>query len=125
MNFDRKEKTILIVDDEDYMVQMLETTMDLKGYDVLATQDASEALEIYSKNAGKIDLVITDQKMPVMHGTDLAREIKIISPEVPVIIYTGYADEVEKNIAEELGLFIINKPIIKKLNEMVDNILGK
>lgn len=123
MEYTKKNKTILLLDDEDYMVQMLETTMELKGYDVFSSTEVLKAIEIFRENSEKIDLIITDQKMPIMLGIDFAKEIKKIDKNVPIIIYSGYSDDIKEKTIKELNLIIIKKPIIKKLIKIVGEIL--
>jgi len=120
----KEKKTILLVDDENYIVEMIAVTLEIKGYNVLSTDKALDALELFKTNADVIDLVISDQKMPRMLGTELAENILSIKNDVPVIIYTGFADEIDNSKAEELKLHIIKKPIIRNLLKEVSEILG-
>lgn len=118
------KKTILLVDDENYIVEMIAVTLEIKGYKVLSTDKALEALELFKNHQDEIGLIISDQKMPRMLGTELAENILQIRNDVPIVIYTGFADEIDNNRAEELRLRIIKKPIIRNLLKEVADILG-
>lgn len=80
---------ILVVDDEQNIRITLFEALSRNGYDVVAATDGLMALDIYDKH--KIDLVITDIKMPKMDGLELLHRLKRKNPELPVIIITGYA----------------------------------
>jgi len=118
------KKTILLVDDENYIVEMIAVTLEIKGYKVLSTDKALDALELFKNNQDEIGLVISDQKMPRMLGTELAENILQIRNDIPIVIYTGFADEIDNNRAEQLKLHIIKKPIIRNLLKEVADILG-
>lgn len=118
------KKTILLVDDENYIVEMIAVTLEIKGYKVLSTDKALDALELFKNNQDEISLVISDQKMPRMLGTELAENILQIRNDIPIVIYTGFADEIDNNRAAHLNLYIIKKPIIRNLLKVVSDILG-
>jgi len=82
-------KTILLVDDDDSTVEFLAQLLDLEGYAVLTASNGQEALECASKTVP--DLIITDQRMPVMTGAELFRALKRSVPlrHVPVILVTS------------------------------------
>jgi len=81
---------ILFVDDEEDVVFSGKKMLERLGYDVIACRDGSEALELFSATPERFDLVITDQNMPNMSGTELTREIMKIRSDIPVILCTGY-----------------------------------
>jgi CheY-like chemotaxis protein len=58
------------------------------------------------------DLVITDMVMPNMTGKELARELKAVRPDIPIILCTGFADSITEEQAKELGMgALITKPV--------------
>jgi CheY-like chemotaxis protein len=82
-------KTILVVDDDDSTVEFLTQLLELEGYAVLTASNGREALERAS--AALPGLIVTDQRMPVMTGTELFRALRK-SPrlrQVPVILVTS------------------------------------
>ncbi len=83
-----EEKSILVVDDEPDMRTALTQALASSGYSVLSASSGHEALEKVKKENFRI--IITDVKMPQMSGIDFLKEVKKISPQVPVIMITGY-----------------------------------
>jgi CheY-like chemotaxis protein len=82
---------ILVVDD-DVLIQMATSDMILDlGHEAREAGSGREALEIL-KGGEKIDLVVSDQSMPGMSGTELAREIRSFLPDMPILLATGYGD---------------------------------
>jgi len=82
--------TILVVDDEAMIRNLLEKILAREGYKILMAKDGQEALDIISSK--KVDIVISDMKMPRMNGLDLLKIIKKERPEIGVVIMTGYGD---------------------------------
>ena len=80
---------IIIVDDEERMCESLSALLTGKGYHVDSFQNSSEAAESIKNN--KVDLVITDIKMPELNGLDLLKIVKSVDNDIPVILLTGYA----------------------------------
>lgn len=100
---------ILLVDDEERILRTL--TMLLKmQYQVFSTTDGNEALNILKQE--KIHVLISDQRMPLMAGTELLRQAKNISPQTMRILLTGYADvDAAVDSVNEGEIFrYINKP---------------
>ena len=84
---------ILVVDDEPVVIQVIQATLLLSGHVVTTASSGDEALELF--RSGKWDLVITDRKMPGKTGEELAREIKMLDPTMPVIMTTGSMEPVQ------------------------------
>jgi CheY-like chemotaxis protein len=83
------------------------------GYEVVARTSSIEALQLFRVQAGKFDLVITDQTMPNMTGADMAREMMRIRPDIPVILCTGYSEIISEAKARAIGIRkFIMKPLI-------------
>lgn len=102
-------KTILLVDDEPEILKMLEET--LSDYQVIARPDAESALSVI-RGGARVDLVLTDNCMPGMKGSELIAALKKDAPTVPVIMLTAYSsvESYLQNISG--GAFeYINKPV--------------
>ena len=100
--------------------------MEENGYRATAVNDSSEALALFKSNPNYYSLVITDQTMPRLTGTELITEIRKISPEQPVILCTGYSDKVDSGIARELDIPFFDKPIdMTKLVTTISMLLTK
>ena len=83
----RPKKVILCVDDSEQALSVRKFMLETRGYRVLASIAPDEALEIFRQ--GGIDLVVSDLTMPRMDGNELARRMKEISPEVPILLLSG------------------------------------
>jgi len=104
---------ILFVDDEKEITFMGKRMLESLGYTVEIKTDSGEALEEFQKNPNKYDLLVTDQAMPRMVGTELIRQVKQIRPDLKSIIITGYQDSIPENTMEQYEIFdIISKPLI-------------
>lgn len=82
--------SVLIVDDEEMMRNLLGKILSREGYRISSAEDGQGALETMGQK--KIDIVISDMKMPRMNGFELLKVIKQEYPEVGVIIITAYGD---------------------------------
>jgi two-component system, OmpR family, response regulator CpxR len=83
----RPKKTILCVDDNEQALSVRKFMLETRGYRVLAMQVPEEAIEVFRQ--GGIDLVLSDLTMPRMDGNELARRMKEIMPEVPILLMSG------------------------------------
>jgi CheY-like chemotaxis protein len=79
--------TILCVDDEDIPRTLRKLILQKQGYQVTAVASGAEALEVLSR--ARIDLVLSDQMMPNMTGTELTKFVKAMRPAIPVILISG------------------------------------
>jgi len=95
---------ILLVDDEVVLVELGQKLVSMLGYTVKATTSPLKALELISEAPQKYDLLITDQTMPDMLGTELIREAQLIRPDLPVLLITGYNSKINKNNAGNQGV---------------------
>ncbi|WP_448384531.1 PAS domain S-box protein, partial [Desulfosoma sp.] len=86
------KETILVVEDEEALRNMIEEVLRGSGYGVFTASSGAEALKILHR-VSDIDLVITDVVMPEMNGVTLSREITRYAPQMPVLFISGYADE--------------------------------
>jgi CheY-like chemotaxis protein/anti-sigma regulatory factor (Ser/Thr protein kinase) len=102
---------ILLVDDELIVLSSVSKALKHLGYEVTAVEDSGEAFAVFSRSPGEFDLVITDLTMPGMSGIELAEKIKELSPDVPVILCTGFNDIIDEQEAREKGITgLIFKP---------------
>ena len=123
-------ETVLVVDDEEDVVSLLKRMLCRAGYRVTASVGSRKALRLYQATPDAFDLVLTDMTMPGMTGYELAREIKAMTPDTPVILCTGYKDRVIRDKAEKIGVCtFLMKPVSMRtlLNEVrkeLDTILA-
>jgi len=85
-----------------------------------------EALELFRAKADQFDLVITDMTMPNMTGEELAREILGIRPGIPIILCTGFSENMSEGKAKALGIreFVMKPLVIMDLAKAIRRALG-
>ena len=116
-------RNLLIVDDEEIMRNFLGEVFSEEGYQLDFASDGDEAIEkIRQKN---YRVIITDIRMPKVEGTEVLRVAKEVSPQVEVIIITGYASDVAARECEKLGAYAyLSKPFqIKHIRDLVNKIV--
>jgi signal transduction histidine kinase/CheY-like chemotaxis protein len=86
--------TIVVVDDEEIVRSMAKTVLERYGYTVIVAEDGKAGVEVLTQRKSDITLVILDMTMPVMSGEETFQQIRMISPDVRVILSSGY-NEVE------------------------------
>ena len=92
LNFAQDEKqTVLIVDDEENNLQLLKRTFRGK-YNLLTATNGVEALNVVREYGDKIALIVSDQKMPVMEGTEFFKQVRESHPQIVKILLTGHVD---------------------------------
>ena len=116
---------ILIVDDEDVQREMLGGYLEKKGYDVQLSSSGSIALDII--NAGPVDIMITDQKMPEMSGIELAAKVREEHPNISVLIVTAFGSVDDAVQAMKKGVEdYLTKPVnLEELELNLERILEK
>ncbi len=106
---------ILYVDDEELLAEMGKSMLERLGYQVTVRSSSLEALTTFQNQPEMFDLVITDQTMPGMTGSDLARRIMQIRPFMPIILCTGYSNLISEEKAKSLGIKgFAMKPLARK-----------
>jgi len=105
---------VLFVEDEAILVQMANEMLSQLGYKVTTMASPLAALEIFKSNPWIFDIVVTDHTMPGMTGAELAKELIGIRPEIPVILITGYSEEIGPQRARQLGVKkFVMKPVVE------------
>lgn len=108
------EATIMVVDDEERVADMIGSAAKSAGHRVVIFNDSKEALAYFEEHSAEIDLVLTDQLMPVMTGLELASELKSIKPGLPVVLCSGYIGSDQEEMGSVDGF--VSKPFhIKEL----------
>ncbi len=85
----RRQKTLLCVDDNQTSLKICKIILEDFGYKVLTASSGREGLEVFASNA--IDAVILDYQMPEMNGEIVAAEMKRTSPQIPILMLSGWA----------------------------------
>jgi CheY-like chemotaxis protein len=94
--------TILFVDDDPHMLEVAENVLAEPGYTVLMASDGYEAVRIIADR--HVDLMIVDVRMPGIGGHELARQAKVMRPNLHVIFITGFANGVSEGL-------VLQKPL--------------
>jgi len=104
---------ILVVDDEIHLLEMYKRMLGHLGYQVDIRTSPVEAIEALRSNPLKYHLLITDMTMPQMNGHNLAKKIMEIRPGLPVILCTGFSDQINEEKARSTGIraFLL-KPVL-------------
>ncbi|BCS95116.1 hypothetical protein DSLASN_07480 [Desulfoluna limicola] len=95
---------ILLVDDERSLITFSMKILERLGYRITACHTGDEALHLFRKNPYGFQLVITDMNMPNLSGTQMAEEMLNIRPDLPIILLTGYSDQVDEAQAKKIGI---------------------
>ena len=105
---------ILIVDDEEFITEMLEGMLGHIGYRMTAFHDAEAAIAFFKSEPNSCDLLITDMTMPTMSGLDLSRRIRKIDSHIPIIILTGFSEQLNPEALQSIGVgAVLKKPVLE------------
>ncbi len=108
-------RTVLVVDDEADLVGFIAEYLEDCGFQVVPHSDSKKALDTFSMDPDRFDLLITDQTMPGLSGTGLIEAVRRIRPGLPVIICTGFSETVSEQSAEAMGVGYLAKPLDPQL----------
>jgi len=86
-------ETLLLVEDEEFLRELVKTLLGSKGYQVLTARDGEEAVEIYRQHRASITMVLMDMGLPKLSGQDAFLKLKTINPKVKLIFASGYLDQ--------------------------------
>jgi DNA-binding response OmpR family regulator len=116
---------ILIVDDEEMLMDMMRQVLEQLGYTVSAYTDSADALKAFLACPRVYDLLITDMTMPGMTGTGLAKAVKAVRSDLPIILCTGFNEQISQENSQSLGIqSLIMKPVgMQQLAETIRNVL--
>jgi len=116
---------ILFVDDEKPLTDLAENMLSNLGYKVVCYNNGNDAINAFSEAPDEFDLIITDMTMPKMNGNRLATKILNICPDKPIILCTGYSDQITEEDAIKLGIkSFVKKPVVmSKLAKIIRKVL--
>jgi CheY-like chemotaxis protein len=122
----KETKRILFVDDEELLVDLVARMLRHLGYVVVALNSSLEALDYMKSEKKEFDLIIVDQVLPVLSGTEFAKEAHRLQPEVPVILFTGFSDTIVQEELTDIGIQeIVAKPInLSDLSQVINRMLS-
>jgi signal transduction histidine kinase/CheY-like chemotaxis protein len=106
-------QTILLVDDEKPLVLLGEEMLATLGYEPVGFDNSRVALAAFRANPERFDLVLTDEVMPDMTGTELAGALHQLRPDLPIVLMTGYIGDAENDRAGPAGICeVLKKPLL-------------
>ncbi len=95
---------VLLVDDDSLVADSTARILESLDYRVTVASDAGRAWELFREDPHRFDLVLTDQTMPHMAGTELAKKILALRPDTPVLLCTGYSPQASAQVAQRIGI---------------------
>lgn len=117
--------TVLIVEDEEMLLELLKAVLEEHGYRVLTAKDGLEAIDVFSSHKDEITLVISDMGLPKLGGWDAFQKMREIRGDAKVILASGYFDYNLKAEMVKAGAFdFIQKPydvnaLIKTIQKLI------
>ncbi|MCH8305619.1 MAG: response regulator, partial [Candidatus Marinimicrobia bacterium] len=122
----RGNETILLVEDDVDVLEIVKRGLEGRGYTVLSAENGRDALAIYKKNRNHIDIIVTDVVLPSMNGLDFSQSVHDMDPDAKILFISGYAEGILKqkfNIKKDIE--ILKKPfkekeIALKIREILD-----
>jgi PAS domain S-box-containing protein len=119
-------ETVMIVDDEQSLVALAEEVVARLGYEPVGFASSTAALEAFLAAPARFDAVLTDEMMPDLTGTELARQIRRICPSVPILMMSGRAEAPLVDRATEAGIAeVLRKPLHgREIAESLARVLG-
>lgn len=126
MEIARSIKTVLLVEDDEILRDLVKIVLEGKGFCVLEAKDGEEALDVYSHHKAEIDVVLSDMGLPYLGGREILHKMKEIDPNAKVILSSGYSDpKIESEMLKEGATDYVPKPydvgeITKKIREILE-----
>ena len=116
---------IVVVDDEQFIVAILTELLDGLGYQVTPFTSSEAALSFFNSRSNSVDLLVTDMNMPGMCGDELSRRVLTLFPKLPIIICTGFSDNLNEEKAKAIGIrhYLIKPVTERRLAECIRRLL--
>ncbi len=117
---------LLLVEDEDMVRAVAERALTRAGYSVTTASDGEEGLGIIANGDGEFDIIVSDVVMPVKDGPAMARDIRKVRPDIPILFMSGYAEETLRNDIDIENMHFIPKPFsVQQINAKVAEVLAE
>jgi CheY-like chemotaxis protein len=108
-------ETVLIVDDEEALVRLGEEMIAELGYEPVGFTSSRAALEVFRATPGRFDAVLSDESMPEMTGSELARAIRELRADIPIVLMSGYVTPALNQRARDTGVAeVLAKPLVAR-----------
>jgi signal transduction histidine kinase/CheY-like chemotaxis protein len=108
-------ETVMIVEDERVLVELAAETLAELGYEPVGFDSSVSALQAFRADPTRFDLVLTDETMPDLTGTELARQIRLLRPEISIILMSGFSSTQLCERAQAVGVTeVLRKPLVRR-----------
>jgi len=108
-------ETVMLVDDETALVRLGEEMMAELGYEPVGFSSGIAALESFRGAPERFDVVLSDESMPGMTGSELAKEIHQIRPDIPIVLMSGFTSAALATRARDVGVLeVLAKPLVAR-----------
>ena len=120
------ERRVILVDDDAQVVQVTSELLKSIGYQVNAFTSPVDALEKFQENPGTYDLLLTDLTMPRLTGVELCSKVKVVRPELPVILFTGYSESLDNVVISDscIDEFCLKPLSLVEMSQTVGRLIG-
>lgn len=121
----RGNERVLLVDDDEVLANLGQQMLETLGYRVMAHTSSSDALTVFQDAPDAFDVVVTDQTMPKLTGTELAVQMMQIRPDIPIILCSGYSSLINEKSTLAAGIKVLaSKPLTyEKLAQLIRKVL--
>ncbi len=118
-------RNILVADDDRTIAHLIKEIIERRGSTALVAYDGEQAFQIF--NNFKVDLIITDLKMPHVDGMSLIKMIRELNTDIPIIIITGYGSDRNYSLAQSYGVTdFLSKPCsVVEISRAIDSALSQ
>jgi DNA-binding response OmpR family regulator len=114
----QRSMTVLVIDDDDRIRTLLRDILLFGGHEVIEASDGESGIRYLEKD-GAVDMVLTDLGMPLKNGWEVAKWIKTKTPQIPVVLVTGWGTNLDEGKVRDSGVdMIIGKPF--QVNEILE-----
>lgn len=120
------EGTILLAEDEESVRELTRRILSRHGYRVLEAHDGHHAVKVWEGHRGDVDLLLTDVVMPGLSGGELATRARQFEPDLPVVFFSGYTDDVvlQNGVGDGASPFLAKPFSREALLDVVDEALA-
>ena len=128
MDSNEKKIRILSIEDDNIIGEMLVIMLQDIGYDAITAENGTEGLELYNEaleSNQPFDLIISDLGMEGMDGITLAKELRKITPNIPIILLTGFSTLVKQGDFEVVDCLLRKPLVIEDLKNAIAKILAR
>lgn len=114
---------IILVDDEEIILEPLKDQLEDAGFKVDAYLDAVPALAAFPTSGEKVDLILTDMSMPGMDGIQFAKKVRELSPDIPVLVMSGFLPDVDPIPDSGKTVFLLKPFTFETLMDQINQLL--